>query len=243
MGNESREWIMHGLEWDNPACIHTVEKAIEHINDVGFLPLFKNEIEGFSLEEWTAPEYWWCDDEQYDPWLWRAVIARQHDIIYGKFFGKKAGFISRKWVPAFANYRRDGYDFDALYEDGKAPLKHKKIMKHFMEENADNEIFSNELKKQAGYGKDGEKGFDGAVANLMMQMYICNCDFRKRINKRGEQYGWDVAVYSSIEHIYGYDYVTYDYKEKPEASWQKIVAHMNILYPSATEKQIKKILK
>lgn len=89
MGNESGEWIMHGLEWDNPACIHTVEKAIEHINDVGFLPLFKNEIEGFSLEEWTAPEYWWCDDEQYDPWLWRAVIARQHDIIYGKFFGKR----------------------------------------------------------------------------------------------------------------------------------------------------------
>jgi len=112
-----------------------------------------------------------------------------------------------------------------------------------MEENADNEIFSNELKKQAGYGKDGEKGFDGAVANLMMQMYICNCDFRKRINKRGEQYGWDVAVYSSIEHIYGYDYVTSDYKEKPEASWQKIVSHMNILYSSATEKQIKKILK
>ena len=95
MGNESGEWIMHGLEWDNPACIHTVEKAIEHINDVGFLPLFKNEIEGFSLEEWTAPEYWWCDDELYDPWLWRAVIARQHDIIYGKFFGKKAGFVSR----------------------------------------------------------------------------------------------------------------------------------------------------
>ena len=29
MGNESGEWIMHGLEWDNPACIHTVEKAID----------------------------------------------------------------------------------------------------------------------------------------------------------------------------------------------------------------------
>ena len=27
MGNELGEWIMHGLEWDNPACIHTVEKA------------------------------------------------------------------------------------------------------------------------------------------------------------------------------------------------------------------------
>ena len=32
-----------------------------------------------------------------------------------------------------------------------------------MEDNADSEIYSNELKKQAGFGKDGEKGFDGAI--------------------------------------------------------------------------------
>ena len=30
---------------------------MEYINKVGFLPLFKNEIPGFSLEERTAPEY------------------------------------------------------------------------------------------------------------------------------------------------------------------------------------------
>ena len=42
-------------------------------------------------------------------------------------------------------------------------------MVNFMEDNADSEIYSNELKKQAGFGKDGEKGFDGAITNLMMQ--------------------------------------------------------------------------
>ena len=63
---------------------------------------------------------------------------------------------------------------------GKAPNKHKKIMVNFMENNADSEIYSNELKKQAGFGKDGEKGFDGAITNLMMQTYLCNCDFKKR---------------------------------------------------------------
>ena len=103
----------------------------------------------------------------------RQIIARRHDIVYGKFFDKKAGFISKKWLPVFANYRRDGYDFDALYDDGKAPNKHKKIMVNFMEDNADSEIYSNELKKQAGFGKDGEKGFDGAITNLMMQTYLC----------------------------------------------------------------------
>ena len=176
-------------------------------------------------------------------WMWRAIIARRHDIVYGKFFDKKAGFISKKWLPVFANYRRDGYDFDALYDDGKAPNKHKKIMVNFMEDNADSEIYSNELKKQAGFGKDGEKGFDGAITNLMMQTYLCNCDFKKRVNKRGIEYGWDVAVYSSIEHIYGYDYVTSCYKDNPQDSWKQLVDYMHEMFPDATDKQIRKVLK
>ena len=50
--------------------------------------------------------------------MWRAIIARQHDIVYGKFFDKKAGFISKKWLPVFANYRRDGYDYvTSCYKD------------------------------------------------------------------------------------------------------------------------------
>ena len=47
MGNESGEWIMHGMKWDNPDCIHSVDEAIKYINEFGFLPLFKNDIDGF----------------------------------------------------------------------------------------------------------------------------------------------------------------------------------------------------
>ena len=241
MGNEAGEWIIHGVTWDNPKCIHDVDEAVEYINRVGFLPLFKNEIPGFSLEERTVAEYWWSDDPVRDPWRWRIAIAKKHDVLYGKFFAKKAGFISKKWLPVFANYRRDGYDFDALFEDEKAPIKHKNIMDHFMENDA--EIYSYELKKLAGFGKDGEKGFDGAITSLMMQTYLCNCDFRKRINQKGVEYGWDVAVYSSPEHIYGYDHVTSCYKEDPRTSLGKIVDHMKQLYPEAADTQIRKILK
>lgn len=243
MGNEAGEWIMYGVDWDDPECIHTVDEAVEYINEIGFLPLFKNEIPGFSLEERTVPEYWWSDDAERDPWMWRAIIARRGDIVYGKFFDKKAGFISKKWLPVFANFRRDGYDFDALYDDGKAPRKHKKIMDFFMEDKIDTELYSNELKKLAGFGKDGEKGFEGAITNLMMQLYLCNCDFKKRKNKKGVEYGWDVAIYSSPEHIHGYDYVTSNYKEEPEDSWKSVEEHILDIYPIATKKQIKKVLR
>lgn len=38
---------MYGVSREDPECIHTVDEAVEYINKVGFLPLFKNEIPGF----------------------------------------------------------------------------------------------------------------------------------------------------------------------------------------------------
>ena len=52
-----------------------------------------------------------------------------------------------------------------------------------------------------------------------------------------------MAVYSSPEHIYGYDHVTSCYKEDPRTSWGKIVDYMKQLYPEAKDMQIRKILK
>ena len=242
MGNESGTWIMHGVAWDDPACIHTVEQATKFINKVGFLPLFKNDIEGFSLEEHTVPELWWCEDEEKDPWEWREIIARRGEVAYGKFFGGRAGFISKEWLPHFANYRRDGYDFDSLWEDGKATARQHKIMSLFAGELADSEYFSFEMRQGAGFGKQGEKGFEGTVTALQMQLYLCIRDFRRRKNKKGGLYGWPIAVYSTPEHRWGYDLLSAAYGEDPAESAEKISAHISALYPAATQKQIADVI-
>ena len=93
-------------------------------------------------------------------------------------------------------------------------------MDNFIEDKVDLEILSNQLKVMAGFGKDGEKGFDGAVTTLMMQLYLCNSDFRKRKNKKGQEYGWNVAAYCAPEHLWGYDTVTALYKEGAEMNIQ-----------------------
>ena len=242
MGNEAGEWIIHGVKWNDPKCIQDVDEAVEYINRVGFLPLFKNEIPGFSLEERTVAEYWWSDDPVRDPWRWRIAIAKKHDILYGKFFAKKAGFISKKWLPVFANYRRDGYDFDALWDDEKASIRQKKIMDFYLEENAEAEYFSSELKKKAGFGKGGEKGFDGVITALQMQTYLCVRDFRQRKNKKGEAYGWPVAVYCTPEHLWGRDHVTSAYTESAASSGEKIAAHMREIYQIATRQQVHRLV-
>ena len=242
MANESGTWVMYGVCEDDPECIHTVEEAIAYINEIGFLPLFKNDIPGFSLEERTVPEYWWSGNHERDPWEWREIIARSGQVAYGKFFDKKAGFISKEWFPYFANYRRDGYDFDALWDDEKASMRQKKIMDLFTEENADAELYSFEVKQNAGFGKNGEKNFEGTVADLEMKMYLCMKDFRQRKNKKGESYGWTIAVYSTPEHLWGYEHITSAYREDSKESWKRIVNHMNEVYPVATEAQIYRVL-
>lgn len=242
MKNENDKWIMDGIDWNNPECIHTVDEAIAYINKVVFLPLFKNEIPGFSLEERTASEYWWSKNLEVDPWEWRAIIARSGNVAYGKFFDKKAGFISKEWLPYFVNYRRDGYDFDALWDDEKASRRQKKIMDLFAQENANAEYYSSEVKQKAGFGKDGEKGFEGTITDLQMQMYLCVRDFRQRKNKKGEKYGWVIAVYSTLEHVFGYEYVTSAYSEDPVESGKRIVNRIMELYPSVPVDQLSKLL-
>lgn len=242
MANESGTWVMHGVAEDDPRCIHTVEEAITYINEVGFLPLFKNDIAGFSLEERTVAEYWWSEDPERDPWEWREIIARSGQVAYGKFFDKKAGFISRDWFPYFTNYRRDGYDFEALWDDEKASMRQKKIMDLFAAENAGAELYSFEVKQNAGFGKEGEKNFEGTVTDLEMKLYLCMRDFRQRKNKKGESYGWAIAVYSTPEHLWGYDHVTSAYKEDPAESWKRIAGRVKDVFPAATEAQIRRVI-
>lgn len=240
MGYEQGEWIMRGLPRNDPRRLRSAEELIACVEERGFLPLFRNTVPGFSVEELSFPGDWWTEDEARDPWMWRVAAARSGRVVYGKFFDKKAGFLSLDWLPVFANWRREGYDFDARYDDEKAPLRQKKIMDLFA---GAEELMSFEVKALAGFGKGGEKNFEGTVTALEMQTYLAVKDFRCRKNRWGEDYGWHLAVLAPPEKLWGYETVTACYDEAPEVSREKVYAHVRRLYPAATEQQIKLILR
>jgi len=240
MGNENGEWIMRGVRREDPRCLHSPEELIDAIDEIGFLPLFRNAVPGFSVEERTEASGWWSGAEARDPWEWRRILADSGRVAYGKFFDRKAGFISLKWLPDFANWRRDGYDFDARWEDAKAPFRQKRIMDLFAN---GGEMYSFDVRRLAGFGKGGEKNFEGVITDLMMQTYLVVRDFRCRLNRQGLPYGWHVAVYTAPEALWGYESVTAAYREKPQASKEKIYARARACFPRATDAQIRKILK
>ncbi|MBP3204054.1 MAG: hypothetical protein J6M66_01380 [Lachnospiraceae bacterium] len=249
MALEDGEWIMRGMAWNDPYRIRTWQELVNWINEIGFLPLFANEVEGFSVEEHVSDRFWWTGDRDEDPWEWREIIAADRQVAYGKFFDNKAGFISTEWLPYFANFRRRGYDFDARWEDGLASRREKAIMDLLTELDEDgdvvwkeDEILTTDLKKKAGFGKAGYKNFPGIITGLMMQTYLVTADFHKRVNKRGEEYGMPVSVLLPPEAIWGYEHVTAAYAEDPVQSWQRIVEHEEQLYPQAEESVVIRLI-
>ena len=239
MALENGEWIMRGLDWDNPYRIRSWQELIDWVDEVGFLPLFKNEIDGFSVEEHTSNLYWWSGDPEQDPWEWRKFIARSGRVAYGKFFGKKAGFISKAWFPHFANWRRDGYDFDSRWDEELASLRQKRMMDQFA---VQEELFSFELKRLAGFGKGGEKNFEGTVTDLQMYGYLLIRDFRRRLNKKGQPYGWPVSVYTTPEALWGYEHISSAYNQEPSQSRQLIYQQVQRNFPAATEATLHAVL-
>ena len=232
-------WYMKGLEWDNPYRIRTWRELINWVNEVGFLPLFSNEAKGFSAEEHCSPDYWFSGDPEQDPWIWREIIAESGEAAYGKFFGNKAGFISREWFPYFANMRRDGYDFDSAWEDGLMDRRLKVIMDVCGD---GGEHPGYEIKPLAGFGKEGYRNFDGCMASLQMQTYLVIRRFACRKNKKGNDYGMPVSFYQMPEVLFGADQVRSAYREEPAVSAGKILTRAKRSFPEAEEGALRKLL-
>lgn len=218
--------------------VRCAEDIIQTVKEIGFLPFFKNNIPGFSVEECCPVELWFAKDVD-GPWEWKGPIARSGECAYGKFFCGKAGFVSREWLPDFCNFRRDGYDFDARYDDGLASRKDKGVYDTVAEHGS---ILSKELKSVCNYRKDGNKGFDTVITRLQMQTYISIADFVYMKDKYGRPYGWGVAKYSTPEELFGYDYVTSAYAMEPMDSKAKILAHLQKILPDTEERKILKLI-
>lgn len=219
--------------------LKNAEDIIKLVEEIGFLPFFKNGIEGFSVEENCPGELWFSPDVD-GPWEWKGPIARDGRCVYGKFFAGKAGFVSREWFPILTNYRRDGYDFDARWEDGLVSQKDKDVYDLIFK---NGKLISKRIKSTLNYRKDGNTGFETVITRLQMQTYINTADFVYMQDKHGNPYGWGVAEYTTPEAMFGEDYISKAYSQEPERSHDEIIAHLTKLLKNPDTKALYKLIK
>ncbi|MGI6265185.1 MAG: AlkZ-related protein [Acutalibacteraceae bacterium] len=220
-------------------AVHNAKELTALVEEIGFLPFFKSGIPGFSLAECCPPELWFVEGVD-GPWEWKGPAARSGKCAYGKFFGGKAGYISREWFPDFANFRRDGYDFDARFDDELATFKEKSVYDVLA---AHGSLLSKELKTLCHYGKEGQKGFDTVITRLQMQTYVIVRDFEYMRDKYGRPYGWGVARYTTPEAVFGDDWLAGAYLRQPEQSREKIKEHLCRLLGDQNDKLIDRLLR
>lgn len=138
-----------------------------------FLPFFSSNIPNFSVDALTPSSVW---DEYLGlgPWLWRDDIAKNKDCIYGKFFKNKVGYVAVEYFAHFANFRRDGYDLDARYDEGLLRYEDK-VLFDFIEKNGP--IGALALKRKMGVEKEKTAHFESSLTRLQMLTYIVPVDF------------------------------------------------------------------
>ena len=208
-----------GVRMERFAKITSAKELMGRIDEYGLLPLGRCAVPGFSLAEMTDEGDWHSGDPESDPWQWRAVAVESGAFAYGKLLEKKSAFVSREWFGHLLNFRREGRDFDLKYLEGQCKAREKKLMDCFPGEER---LPAFRLKELAGFSKDGEKGFEGAVTSLQMQTYLVVCGYARKVSKKGEEYGWPVSVYLRPEALFSQSYVDRAYQCPFEASREKL---------------------
>ena len=217
--------------------IHNATELMDYIQQVGFLPLLDSGIAGYSADEAVDPDcrYVLLDDGSWDwpLWDWKGPIVTESDCVYGKFFNKKAGFVSRSWWPDLYNWRRHSHP-------APSPGSIEETILMTLREHGS--MITRDLRRACGFTEPKMRSrFDGYVTRLQMACRIVTEDFVYPQDKHGKRYGWGWALLSTPEQLLGKEACHCD--RTPEESLERMLTHLSHILPRATEKQLENLLK
>lgn len=205
--------------------IDSKAKLSEAVDKFKLLPFFPNNIRGLSVEEMCAPGMLFGGNYDEGCWEWKGPVIREGKAAYGKFFKKKAGFVSLDLLPDFLSYRRKAY-----------PVKPGSTEEMLLEIIKVNDSMTSTELKEAVFGgrkrerwdelpetgslqpeQKGRKSLEGPLQRLQMGGWLLISDFQYKKTKSGERYGWGVARYSTPESVFGEDIVLKENLSKEDA--------------------------
>ena len=216
--------------------IHSGAELAEYIQQIGFLPLLESGISGFSAMDIVDDDcrYVVFPDGGWDwpLWKWKGPIVAEGSCVYGKFFDKKAGFVSREWWPDFCNYRRSRH---AAPEEGSIE---EAILTTLREHGS---LITRELRAACGFNGTKMRGkFDAYITRLQMACRIVTEDFVYPRDRHNREYGWGWSLLTTPEERYGREACRCE--RSPEESFGRLQAHFREILPWATERQILKLI-
>ena len=228
-----------------PATVVSAETMLGVIETLGIVPFFENPILGYSIEEMTARENWFDgqEDLRQTPWDWKIPVVQSGDIAYGKFlWGGKAAFATVEWYAELMNWRRSLPKYQPTAEQ-------QQVMDWLAEHGS---IGIKEIRGLLGVKKSAA---DALITRLQMQCRVVTGDMIRVYRGPDLHYnGWQVSSFCTPESLFCVDAIpgpggfpfgevrTLDVNHSPAESLARLVAHIRAIAPSATEKQVLKML-
>jgi hypothetical protein len=216
--------------------VNSCAELTDLILQVGFLPLLYGTIPGFSAEEVVSSDcrYVVLPDGSWDwpLWKWKGPIVQEGTCVYGKFFGGKAGFVSREWWPYLCCYRRSRHPAPEENSTEEAILL-------TLQENGS--MITRELRAACGFtGPKMRSRFDAYITRLQMACRIVTEDFVYPIDSHGHEYGWGWALLTTPEQLLGRQKC--QCQCSPQEAYERMATHIREILPEATDKQIQKLI-
>jgi len=216
--------------------IGTQAELIEYINEIGFLPLLGAGC-NWSAEEAVAEECRYTQlpggGWEWPLWKWKGEIVQESGCAYGKFFDRKAGFVSKDWWPDFCNWRRSR--FPQPEEGSIEDLILLTLKEH-------GSLTTRELRQACGFTAPKMRGkFDAYISRLEMGCHVVTEDFVYPRDRHGKEYGWGWSLLTTPEALFGREACRP--AATPSESHTRLVAHFQRIFPSAEERFLDFILK
>ena len=221
-------------------CIQNFDDFCCVMKQVGFC-MSSNDDRIFNLKNYYSDNIQGhTGNPETDPWEWRIRSVKEVDfLVYGKLFFRKAGWITKEWLPLFLSVRRNGKTFDEMYQDGMISQMEKRIFDCIRQTK---KISVHDLKTVLECKKGEHSQFNTALTSLQMKLFITLYDETSKVSMNGQPYGWPVTVFSTLGIKVGERIVSEAYGIRPEEAYQNIYEHIKRLNPSVQEKYVKNFI-
>ena len=215
--------------------ISTFHELMATIEELGFLPLLDGGIAGFSAEEMVDVDCRYvvtADGWDWPLWKWKGPIITEGNIVYGKFFNSKAGFVTLPWWQHLCNWRRSK-------SSEPAPGSIEETILLTLQEHGS--LITRELRAMCGFtGTKMRSRFDSYITRLQMQCRIVTEDFIYPRDKHGQDYGWGWSLLTTPERLLGREACQCEHS--PEQSRELIADHLHSILTHATEAQLSRLI-
>lgn len=222
-----------------PPRIVSAETMYKAIMDVGIVPFMSNSIPGYSIEEMTAPEYWFDGDaDSLGPWDWKIDMVQSGDIVYGKFLGGKAAYATVEWYRELRAWR--------LGNENSHSSQDAAIL-DFIDQNG--AISIKEVRALLGVKKAAA---DAAITRLQMQCRVVTGDLQRVYRGEDLHYnGWQIASFTTPEALYGtsdFPFASSSRKSPlftegtPADSLERLLAHISEVSGCTDRKKLLKLI-